>query len=225
MVVATFWVLYKGRLVVTLQFWSGNQDHWHPGSIRWSTSTTIKPRSQPRQNLAVKIKTMIKTDRRSQAVVTTSTTMDQGVKPLSIRRPRQSKGIEAAVTTSTATNQGVKPRSRDQYGLESSYQGQDDDQDKSGHQDQDGSSSGVGVRDVSSSPHAFVRCGTVSGSDGSKTSQDSRSQQEQIRFKPTMKSKGMRVRIEVNSRDAQSCNKFKMMKALQVTSWRVQVGL
>ncbi|KAI0289314.1 hypothetical protein B0F90DRAFT_864064 [Multifurca ochricompacta] len=47
-VVATFWVLYKGRLVVTLQFWSGNQDHWHPGSIRWSTSTTIKPRSVPR---------------------------------------------------------------------------------------------------------------------------------------------------------------------------------
>ncbi|KAI0289166.1 hypothetical protein B0F90DRAFT_1826611 [Multifurca ochricompacta] len=72
---------------------------------------------------------------RSQAAVSTSTTTDQG--------------IEAAVSTSTATNQG------DQYGSESSYQGQDDDQDKSGHQDQDGSSSGVGVRDASSSPHAF----------------------------------------------------------------------
>ncbi|KAI0290525.1 hypothetical protein B0F90DRAFT_1671930 [Multifurca ochricompacta] len=72
---------------------------------------------------------------RSQAAVSMLTTTKQG--------------IEAAVSTSTATNQG------DQYGSESSYQGQDDDQDKSGHQDQDGSSSGVGVRDVLSSPHTF----------------------------------------------------------------------
>ncbi|KAI0289030.1 hypothetical protein B0F90DRAFT_1921616 [Multifurca ochricompacta] len=55
-------------------------------------------------------------------------------------------------------------------------------------------------------------------------SQDSRSQQEQIQFKPTTKSEGTRVRFEVDGRDSKSCNKFKMMKALQVTSWRVQVG-
>ncbi|KAI0290180.1 hypothetical protein B0F90DRAFT_1672067 [Multifurca ochricompacta] len=116
-VVATFWVSYKGRLVVTLQFWSGNQDHWHPGSIRWSTSTTIKPRSQPRQNLAVKIKTMIKTDRRNQAAVSTSTTTKQR--------------NQAAVNTSTTTKQGIEAAVN-------------------------GSSSGVGVRDASSSPHAFV---------------------------------------------------------------------
>ncbi|KAI0291790.1 hypothetical protein B0F90DRAFT_1823519 [Multifurca ochricompacta] len=148
-------------------FWSGNQDHWHPGSIRWSTSTTIKPR----QTIKVATKTESGSqdqdddqDRskessrghyvdhdgsRSQAAVSTSTTTKQGIEAAVSTSTTTKQGIEAAVSTSTATNQW------DQYGSESSYQGQDDDQDKSGHQDQDGSSSGVGVRDASSSPHAF----------------------------------------------------------------------
>ncbi|KAI0292490.1 hypothetical protein B0F90DRAFT_1920292 [Multifurca ochricompacta] len=57
-----------------------------------------------------------------------------------------------------------------------------------------------------------------------KISQGSMSQQSQVLVKPTMKSRA-RVKIEVDGRDAQSCSKYKMMKALQVTSWRVQVGL